>query len=536
MPYTVLSRKYRPQTFDEVMGQEHIATALKNAISSDRVAHAYLFAGPRGVGKTSMARILAKALNCVKGPTPNPCGKCEICRSIATGEDLDVLEIDGASNRGIDEARAIRGSVAYRPARARTKVYYIDEAHQVTRDGFNALLKTLEEPPEHVKFIFATTEPHKMPPTIQSRCQRFDFRLLPSEMIAGRLTRMCKNEGAKAEAAALRLIADMAEGSVRDAESLLDQLISFCEKEITVDDVLRVTGRVSVATLFEVVERLKARDAKGAIESIDRVLTGGSDPGAFLNQLLGHVRDLLVVVTCGPDRKLLQHEESDLQKLQAQADGFSENTLMYMIQILGEARKNLRANLPDRIVLETALIKLARMEDLRSMDELLFEASRLLGEVPGSQKPPLVTESPSPKWTPAPPSQPASGREKPAGAGQNWGNVVAMVCERKRSVGEFLGEGEVASIGDGKIVVRLSSPFHKARIEEPANKRLVKKCVESVFGPGYEVTLVLEEKKVESRRAGADEPGRAGAAETPRGAAARKAAEMFEGRIVREKR
>ena len=247
MSYIVLSRRYRPKSFNEIVGQKHIVTTLVNALQSDRVAHAYLFAGPRGVGKTSMARILSKALNCQKGTAGNPCNKCSTCNSITNGNDIDVLEIDGASNRGIDEVRNIRQNVGYAPAVSRYKIYIIDEVHMLTKEAFNAILKTLEEPPEHVKFIFATTSPSRVPDTVQSRCQRFDFKNISVPDISDRLAQICKTENISAEEEVFQSIAKYARGGLRDSESILDQLASFCHEKITLKDVYDIFGVVSDA-------------------------------------------------------------------------------------------------------------------------------------------------------------------------------------------------------------------------------------------------------------------------------------------------
>ena len=261
-PYIVIARKYRPQTFDEVIGQTPISTTLKNAISLNRVGHAYLFSGPRGVGKTSMARIFAKALNCKKGPTVTPCGECPACAEIEGARSLDVLEIDGASNRGIDEIRTLRENVKFAPAAGKYKIYIIDEVHQITADGFNALLKTLEEPPAHVKFIFATTSSHKVPATILSRCQRFDFRRISVETIAGALKEICKKEKIKIDDDALFTIAKTADGSLRDSQSVLDQMAASTEGKISKEDVVRSLGVLEEETLVELMNALAKRDAK----------------------------------------------------------------------------------------------------------------------------------------------------------------------------------------------------------------------------------------------------------------------------------
>jgi DNA polymerase III subunit gamma/tau len=284
--YTVLARRSRPQTFADLVGQEPVARALGNAIKAGRVAHAYLFTGARGVGKTSTARILARALNCAKGPTPEPCGECEICQSIASGDDVDVLEIDGASNRKIDEIRDIRSNVQYRPSRARYKIYIIDEVHMLTREAFNALLKTLEEPPAHVKFIFATTEVEKVPITILSRCQRFDFAGISLPRIVERLEQIVEKEGLRADKEALELVARRAGGSMRDAQSLLDQLLAFGGDRLTSDQVCHLLGTAGDERILGLADAVLARDAKKALELLDEACLGGLQLGELVDQLM----------------------------------------------------------------------------------------------------------------------------------------------------------------------------------------------------------------------------------------------------------
>src|SRR5437660_9853928 len=299
--YTVLARRYRPQQFADLVGQEAVAQALLNALKSNRVAHAYLFTGVRGVGKTSTARILAKALNCVRGPTATPCDACEICQSIAAGEDVDVLEIDGASNRGIDEVREIRGNVQYRPSRSRYKIYIIDEVHMLTPQAFNALLKTLEEPPRHVKFIFATTEVQKIPLTILSRCQRFDFAGIGTARIMGHLRQVVNDEKLQADDDALELIAWRAAGSLRDAQSLLDQLLAFGEERLTAEHVYRLLGTAHVDQVVALAKAILERNPKEALELLGRSLDEGLQLGELLDQLIGYWRDLMVVGCAGAD-------------------------------------------------------------------------------------------------------------------------------------------------------------------------------------------------------------------------------------------
>src|SRR5438132_11163821 len=292
--YTVLARRYRPQQFQDIIGQEHVAQALVNALQSNRVAHAYLFTGVRGVGKTSTARILAKALNCVQGPTANPCDACEICQSIAAGEDVDVLEIDGASNRGIDEVREIRQNVQYRPSRSRYKIYIIDEVHMLTPQAFNALLKTLEEPPEHIKFIFATTEVQKIPITILSRCQRFDFPGIGTAGIVERLRGIVQAEGIETDDEALELVARRAGGSMRDAQSLLDQLLAFGGERLTTDQVHQLLGTAHDERILDLASAVLNHDAKRSLEQLADAANEGLQLGELVDQLIGYWRDLMV--------------------------------------------------------------------------------------------------------------------------------------------------------------------------------------------------------------------------------------------------
>src|SRR6266516_3969508 len=292
--YEVFARKYRPQTFDDLVGQTHVSRTLKNAVAQNRLAHAYLFVGPRGIGKTSTARILAKALNCVKGPTVTPCGVCDNCREIAAGNSLDVIEIDGASNNSVDDVRQLRDNVRYAPAKGRYKIYLIDEVHMLSPAAFNALLKTLEEPPEHVKFIFATTEPQKVLATILSRCQRFDLHRIPANLIAQHLQFIAKKEKITLQPAAAHAIARGAEGGLRDAESMLDQLVAFCGEKITENDVLNVFGFTSEQTVIDLMGRILRGETPEAIDLLHQQSESGKDMMRLMSDLIAYLRDLLV--------------------------------------------------------------------------------------------------------------------------------------------------------------------------------------------------------------------------------------------------
>lgn len=367
--YTVLARRYRPQQFADLVGQEPVAQALGNAIKSNRVAHAYLFTGARGVGKTSTARILAKALNCVKGPTTTPCDECDMCRAITSGEDTDVLEIDGASNRGIDEVREIRSNVQYRPSRARYKIYIIDEVHMLTPPAFNALLKTLEEPPSHVKFMFATTEATKIPVTILSRCQRFDFAGIGLTQILERLRSIVAAEGLQADQEALELIARRAGGSMRDAQSLLDQLLAFGGK-LTVDRVHELLGTAHEERVAEIATAVTDRDAKQVLGILSQAVDQGQQLGELLDQLIEYWRDLMIVQCAGVDGQLLSVTGKYRDALVQQANKLSSDTILAGLDVLATAKSRLRGTSHSRVVLEIALVRLCQLENLISLSQL----------------------------------------------------------------------------------------------------------------------------------------------------------------------
>jgi len=369
--YTVLARRYRPQQFGDLIGQEAVAQALANAIASGRVAHAYLFTGARGVGKTSAARILAKALNCGKGPTTTPCGECDMCQAIAVGEDVDVLEIDGASNRGIDEVREIRQNVQFRPARARFKIYIIDEVHMLTTPAFNALLKTLEEPPPHVKFIFATTEANKIPVTILSRCQRFDFGGISLPRIVERLKQIVAGEGMQADDAALHLVARRAGGSMRDAQSLLDQLLAFSGDRLTTDSVHQLLGTAHEERVASIAAAVLQKDAEQTLELLAVQVEQGQQLGELLDQLIEYWRDLMVVCCAGAEGQDFSVSGTYRAALEEQAKGLSLDTVLAGIDVLVGAKGRLRATSHARVILEMALVRLTAMDSLVPLSQLV---------------------------------------------------------------------------------------------------------------------------------------------------------------------
>jgi DNA polymerase-3 subunit gamma/tau len=376
--YTVLARRYRPKQFADLIGQEPVARALVNALKSQRVAHAYLFTGARGVGKTSTARILAKALNCVAGPTPTPCDRCDACEAIARGDDIDVIEIDGASNRGIENIREIRGNVALRPARSRYKIYIIDEVHMLSKDAFNALLKTLEEPPEHVKFIFATTEVQKIPVTILSRCQRFDFAGIGTRRIVDCLKTVVAAERRQIDDDALERIARRAGGSMRDAQSLLDQVLAFAgdqNRPIVGDDVLRLLGMADDDRVAHLAAAALDRDPRAVLELFDQAMDEGVQLGELLDQLLDYWRDLMLVRCIGSEARGLGVSSKHRDALFRQAQSRSLDTILAGLDILAGVKAKLRGSAHGRVLLEMALVRLGRLDDLVPLAELIGQVT-----------------------------------------------------------------------------------------------------------------------------------------------------------------
>jgi DNA polymerase III subunit gamma/tau len=393
--YTVLARRYRPQQFSDLVGQEPVAQALINAIESNRVAHAYLFTGARGVGKTSAARILAKALNCVKGPTAKPCDQCEICQAITSGEDTDVLEIDGASNNGVDNIRELRANVHFRPSRSRYKIYIIDEVHMLSTAAFNALLKTLEEPPPHVKFIFATTEVQKVPITILSRCQRFDFGNIGLNRILDRLKEIVAAEGMQADDEALETVARRAGGSMRDAQSLLDQLLAFSGQKLTVDTVHQLLGTAHEERVMAMAGAVLAKDAKQVLELLDDVVNHGQQLGELLDQLIEYWRDLMVVNSAGLAGQSVSVSSARRAGLEQHAKQASLDTIVTGMDILVTAKMRMAKSNLARAILEMALVRLCQLDDLLPIAQIAQFLSKEGGSLPARPKSPAPTPIPA---------------------------------------------------------------------------------------------------------------------------------------------
>jgi len=443
--YLVVARRYRPQSFGELVGQQRVAQALANAILRNRVGHAYLFTGARGVGKTSSARIFAKALNCIHGPTPTPCNECEICLGVTAGEDVDVLEIDGASNRGIEEIRQLRSNINVRPSRARFKVYIIDEVHMFTKEAFNALLKTLEEPPEHAKFIFCTTDPEKIPITVLSRCQRFDFGGIQPEDIEGRLSHIVEQENVSATPEALRLIARRANGSMRDSQSLLEQILAFGDTEITIDSVHRLLGTADIQQIVDMVNVILQAEGGKALELANAAIHEGVDPGQLLEQLLRYFRDLMTLAVGAGDQLLQLIPPAETNTAGELARGIGLAKILACIQCLDESLVRMQRSTYGHVLAEATIVRLCGLEDLDRLSEL---AARLAsgGGIAGS----TARQPASPRGQATSGSRPVEGRAAIAESQKKTADL-STPSRAGSSIASKVAPGPISSSGSPEL-------------------------------------------------------------------------------------
>jgi DNA polymerase-3 subunit gamma/tau len=512
--YLVLARKWRPQLFEEVIGQRHITQTLQNAISQKRVAHAFLFTGARGVGKTSSARILAKALNCEKGLRTNPCNECKNCQEVTRGTSMDVIEIDGASNRGIDEIRELRENVRYTPAKSRYKVYIIDEVHMLTKEAFNALLKTLEEPPPHIIFIFATTEPHKIPATILSRCQRYDFKRIPFKEVIGSLKRIVEEEEIQISQRGLLSIAQESEGSLRDAQSLLDQVIAYAGKNIHDEDIAEVLGLIDRKMLSDTIEAIADRDVERCMEVIEHVYHFGYDLQHFCRELLQYLRNLILIKVSQHPEGLVELPEEELMLLKKQAEKFKFDQLNHLFTLLLKGEQETAQSTFPRTMLEVTLIRMATLRPILPIDEMMkkLEAMESRGLTEGEKERKIssvsgrVIHSEDPgkdkeKREEPPKKREQTSEEKVFEKSENledlrkeeesrdvlphhweeaWKGLVEFTRARNPILGAFLALGNLVHLNDEKIEIGFEKDsFHYDRMLEKENRsQLESICLE----------------------------------------------------------
>jgi DNA polymerase-3 subunit gamma/tau len=496
MSYQVLARKWRPQVFDDVVGQGHITRTLQNAIVSGRLAHAFLFSGPRGVGKTTTARILAKALNCAEGPTPTPCGKCDSCIETAAGTSVDVIEIDGASNRGIEHIRELREAVKYAPVGGKHKVYVIDEVHMLTNEAFNALLKTLEEPPPHVIFIFATTEPQKIPATIHSRCQRYGFKRVALHEISGRLRTIADAEGIKITEQGLGMIARAAEGSMRDSQSLLDQAVSYSGMEIRDEDIQATLGSVAQEALIQFTAGLLSRDSAGLLTQVDALLERGQDMRQFLAGLVEHLRNLLVVKIATTPAQIIELPASDIEAIKQQAASAEAERLLMLFDSLSKTLDDLRWSPHQRFTLEVGLIKACNLAPLKPLADVLAHVKeleeRLAAGRPSTAAPAAgiseqrASYATAPKTTPPSSGPAAAAGEEP---GDLWGKVMSALKMKKPGLASFLAHSRLMERSDAILVIGIQAGFRMEQVEKPENRSTIEQIASGILGRNVQVRL-----------------------------------------------
>lgn len=510
MAYTVIARRYRSQTFDDVVGQDAIAKTLKNAIQMGRVAHAYLFCGTRGVGKTTLARILAKSLNCLgaESPTVKPCLTCDSCKGINSGEDIDVIEIDGASNRGIDNIRELRQNAMYLPGRARYKIYIIDEVHMLTNEAFNALLKILEEPPAHVKFIFATTEPNRVLPTIQSRCQRFDFQNIHAGVIAQQIEKILHDEKIEYEKDLVIYLSRLANGSMRDALSLLDQLISSGPPPLTLERLNLMLGTPDRQKMVNLLTAMGRQDGAGVLEAIEHLLSGGQNAVQICDLVVESMRDLMVFVAAGPDSPALSLTEDEKKQLAQLAQDFDIAALVYSITALEKLRYALKTTETNRALLEAAMLRLTLSEHFIGLDQLAGRPNEAPSQTPLKKKP--IDFSPSPQPQAAVPNAPVDAGSighNLASIQSHWGSVAAQCGRSDSGLESFLKQGAAAAFDGSLLTIRFKQGFAREMCERKAAK--IEQEISQILGTAIKTKFELGAVDIPAPAAGRDNPASA---------------------------
>ena len=507
MSYTALYRKFRPDTFEDVKGQDHIVTTLKNQIRADRIGHAFLFCGTRGTGKTTVAKILAKAVNCEHPVDGSPCNECPTCRAIQAGTSMNVIEIDAASNNGVDNIREIREEVTYRPTQGKYKVYIIDEVHMLSAGAFNALLKTLEEPPSYVIFILATTESHKIPVTIQSRCQRYDFHRISIDTIAGRLRELMEKEQIPVEEKALCYVAKAGDGSMRDALSLLDQCIAFyLGQELTFDKVLEVLGTVDTEVFSKLLRKVLEQDVTSCIHILEDLLVNGKELGQFVNDFTWYLRNLLLVKTSEDAEEVLDVSSENLKALQEESQLIDTDTLMRYIRVLSELSNNLRNATQKRVLVEVGLIKLCKPAMETNLDSVL-DRLRVLEEqmekgIPMTAVQPLpgyagMNDGIPTQSTQAVQSAPEKKPEKAAPEDlqrikENWKNIVMQTQGMFKTFLTTAVPKYNGNTGENKLYVEFSNDLAQTCVDDPDKKQLLEGLILQMTGKTVEVEMLLK--------------------------------------------
>ena len=494
MGYQVTARRWRPQTFDDIVEQQHVTRTLKNAIQLDRVAHAYLFSGTRGVGKTTMARLLAKALNCEQGPTVQPCNACQSCREITQGSYLDIIEIDGASNRGIDEIRDLREQLRYLPSGGRYKIYIIDEVHMLTKEAFNALLKTLEEPPPHVVFVFATTELEKIPLTIVSRCQCFEFKRVSLAGISAQLAAITESEGVSISPGSLSHIAHAAEGSMRDGQSLLDQVIAFCGTEVQDDDVRQLLGHVGIESLAACLDALFRQDAEGALRTVGQLQMDGYETGGIMKALLEGLRHLIVLKTVAQPESLIPLSGPDLAELRRVADAVSTEEIYGHFHTLSSAEASLRHAGSPMLVLEMALVRMAcigRVQSLQSVLDYLEQAGAAPAAAPVPYAAAPAEGAPEPETTVAESPADAGPEITPSGEDDRWRGLRERVAQKRPRLIGSLEKAVVVSSEETRLTIGLRERdmFNLGLLRDPENLAAMREIGQELFGPDFQFAV-----------------------------------------------
>jgi DNA polymerase-3 subunit gamma/tau len=519
--YQVIARKYRPQTFAELVGQEHVRATLENAIAQRRIAHGYIFSGQRGTGKTTVARILARCLNCVQGPTTAPCGVCASCKEIAAGSSVDVIEIDAASNRGINEMRELRENVRYRPARDRYKVFIIDEAHQITSEAFNALLKTLEEPPEWVIFVLCTTEAHKIPATISSRCQHFSFRSVEFEDVVRRMEWICQQEGVRADAESLAVLAQAGDGSVRDSLSALDQAIACCGQELKAEEVRALLGLFSLEILHQVTEALAASDSRKMLEIVAALEREGYNLQHFCRELARYFRNLLVAKIAGADSRLIAATGQERKRLAEISAGFSEQDLARYLQLALDLYGDLQRSTQIRLHTELGLLRMVEAGRLMPIEEALAQLGG--GAPPAPERPKAKAGLKTGVPAAAPHASGSGAAQSPAqgtaqGTAQGKAQGTAPGGGWRQKLQAALLELGMKFTADAVAHSQVTETPNGLRFETPKDFRLtmrevdLRKALEKLGAPNLRIRIEFRETEPES--GGETAPSPAAASET----------------------